>query len=182
MTADEVTSVLGAGKLYAFTGADAGALNFSEASALSAHTPYLFKADAAKTISAETISGRTITVSTNSLKTAGTDYNFVGTYTPYALGASPIEVGADYVLGTDANFHKATVKNAMKAFRAYIQANEATADARQALRIVIDGETTAIEAIDGRMLNNAAVYNLAGQKVKNAQKGIFIQNGKKVVK
>ena len=182
MTADEVATVLGAGKLYAFTGADAGSLNFSEASALSAHTPYLFKADAVKNISGETISGRTITVSSNGLKTAGTDYNFVGTYTPYAQGESPIEADADYVLGTDANFHKATVKNAMKAFRAYIQANKADEPTPARLAIVIDGETTAIEAIDGRVLNNAAIYNLAGQKVQNAQKGIFIQNGKKVVK
>ena len=29
--------------------------------------------------------------------------------------------------------------------------------------------------------NNAPVYNLAGQKVNNAQKGVYIQNGKKVV-
>jgi hypothetical protein len=29
---------------------------------------------------------------------------------------------------------------------------------------------------------NGTVYNLAGQQVKNAQKGVFIVNGKKVIK
>jgi len=184
MNATEIEDVFGAGTLYSFTGADAGSLNFATASALAPHVPYMFKADADKNISGKTISGRTITVSTNGLKTAGTDYNFVGTYTPYAQDASesPIEVGKDYVLGADNNFHLTTVKNALKAFRAYIQANKADEPTPARLAIVIDGETTAIEAIDGRVLNNAAIYNLAGQKVQNAQKGIFIQNGKKVVK
>ena len=181
MTSEEIATVFGEGELYAFTDADAGSLNFSEATALSAHTPYLFKAATAKAISGETISGRTITISTNGLKAAGTDYNFVGTYTPYATGESPIVAGADYVLGADNNFHLTTVKNALKAFRAYIQANEATEESPARLAIVIDGETTSIEAIDGRVLSNDAIYNLAGQKVKNAQKGIYIQNGKKIV-
>ena len=44
------------------------------------------------------------------------------------------------------------------------------------------------EVVDGiqaaQILNNVegTIYNLNGQKVSNAQKGIFIQNGKKVVK
>ena len=183
LSASEITEVFGEGTLYSFAGADAGSLNFVTASALAPHVPYLFKANAAKNISAQTISGRTITVSTNSLKTAGTDYNFVGTYTPYAkdADANPIVIGADYVLGADNNFHLTTVKNALKAFRAYIQANEATQEAPARLRIVLDGEATAIEAIDGKVINNAAIYNLAGQQVKIAQKGIYIQNGKKVV-
>ena len=30
-------------------------------------------------------------------------------------------------------------------------------------------------------MNNGAIYNLQGQRVNKAQKGVFIQNGKKVV-
>ena len=191
MTATEIETVFGEGTLYKFDDADAGQLQFSTATELQAHTPYLFKANADKTIADETIAGRTITVSTNNLATKGTDYSLVGTYTPYAKGAdsNPIVVGYDYILGSDNSFHKTTVKNALKAFRAYIKANESVEEENTVeitparLVIVLDGETTtSIDAIDGRAVNGAATYNLAGQKVEHAQKGIYIQNGKKVVK
>lgn len=46
------------------------------------------------------------------------------------------------------------------------------------------GETTGIETIGNGALNieNGTVYNLQGQKVTKAQKGVFIVNGKKIVK
>ena len=179
MTADEIATVFGAGTLYQFDDADAGVLNFSEATALVPHIPFLFKADAAKSISEETIAGRTITISTNNLTKAGTDYNFVGTYAPLAEGNDVI-TAADFVLGAD-KFVIAKGGNALKAFRAFIQANEEVAPVK-ALTINLDGVATAIEAIDGKAIANGAIYNLAGQRVSKAQKGIFIQNGKKVIK
>ena len=184
LTASEIETVFGEGTLYSFTGADAGKLEFATSENLAANTPYLFKATADKSLNAVEIEARTFVAATAAqVATTGTDYNFVGTYTPYAkdADANPIVAGADYVLGADNNFHLTTVKNALKAFRAYIQANEATEESPARLAIVIDGETTSIEAIDGRVLSNDAIYNLAGQKVKNAQKGIYIQNGKKIV-
>ena len=42
-------------------------------------------------------------------------------------------------------------------------------------------EATAIENIENGAFENGAVYNLQGQRVTKAQKGVFIQNGKKVV-
>jgi hypothetical protein len=46
--------------------------------------------------------------------------------------------------------------------------------------IAINNEATAIKSIEN-LKANGVVYNLAGQQVKKAQKGIFIINGKKVV-
>lgn len=46
---------------------------------------------------------------------------------------------------------------------------------------VTKGTTTGISELSGTMAENA-VYNLAGQRVVKAQKGLFIINGKKVVK
>jgi hypothetical protein len=43
------------------------------------------------------------------------------------------------------------------------------------------GTETAIESVES-VDNNAVVYDLAGRRVQGAQKGIFIVNGKKVIK
>ncbi|MBQ8065026.1 MAG: Ig-like domain-containing protein [Prevotella sp.] len=43
------------------------------------------------------------------------------------------------------------------------------------------GESTGINAIQAEKLNGAVVYNLNGQRVLNAQKGLYIVNGRKVV-
>ena len=40
---------------------------------------------------------------------------------------------------------------------------------------------TGISTIENAEQNGGEIYNLAGQKVSNAQKGVFIQNGKKYV-
>jgi len=42
-------------------------------------------------------------------------------------------------------------------------------------------ETTGISNIENAEQFGGAIYNLAGQKVSKAQKGVFIQNGRKVV-
>ena len=47
--------------------------------------------------------------------------------------------------------------------------------------IALDGETTAIEGIATEKVMNGEVYNLQGQRVVKAQKGLYIINGKKVV-
>lgn len=176
-----VTAQFGEGTLYKFTDADAGLLNFESATSIVAHTPYLFKSTAGTGVQ-DTYTFEGVTISTGTPITAGTDYNFVGTYTPYAKGESPIIEGSDYVLGNDNCFHLTTVKNALKAFRAYIQANEPSGDVKQALIINIDGEATAIESVNGEDVTNiGGIYNLAGQRVSKAQKGLYIINGKKAL-
>jgi hypothetical protein len=44
-----------------------------------------------------------------------------------------------------------------------------------------ENPTTGISNVAVEAANNGAIYNLAGQRVMNAQKGLFIINGKKVV-
>jgi hypothetical protein len=46
----------------------------------------------------------------------------------------------------------------------------------------IDHNATAIESVETESENNDAIYNLQGVRVNNAQKGVYIQNGKKVIK
>ena len=64
-------------------------------------------------------------------------------------------------------------------FKAYLPASAVPATARF---ISFDfGTETAIESVES-VENNAVVYDLAGRRVQDAQKGIFIVNGKKVIK
>ena len=66
-------------------------------------------------------------------------------------------------------------------FKAYFVPTEPVSGAKEGFELVGD-EVTGIETIDnGLTIDNGAVYNLQGQKVTKAQKGVFIQNGKKVV-
>ena len=63
-------------------------------------------------------------------------------------------------------------------FKAYLPA-----EAASSVRFIsFDfGTETAIESVES-VENNAVVYDLAGRRVQGAQKGIFIVNGKKVIK
>ena len=66
----------------------------------------------------------------------------------------------------------------MNGFRGYLEGNLAGA------RISIFDEATGISRIydaDEVFGKDAKVYNLNGQKVENAKKGLYIVNGRKVV-
>ena len=63
-------------------------------------------------------------------------------------------------------------------FKAYIEKNASTA--KEGFDLVFGGEVTGIDAIENGA-ENGAVFNLQGQRVNKAQKGVYIQNGKKVV-
>ncbi len=102
-------------------------------------------------------------------------------------------LGAAYVLGADgegAGFFKAALnKNEAgetgsthflnNANKAYLPASAVPAGAK-ALRFNFGG-TTAIESVVTGLDTNAAIYDLSGRRVEKAVKGIYIQNGKKII-
>jgi len=96
----------------------------------------------------------------------------------YATTDVPTDNG--YVLqkqGEDVNFFKAGDGIKVNAFRAYLTA---TAGARLAFDF---NEATGIAEMEKvRNGENETFYNLAGQRVVKAQKGLYITNGKKVFK
>lgn len=107
------------------------------------------------------------------------NFDFVGTYVALPAGNETIVEG-DYVSAAS-GLKPATAGKKLNAFRAFLKKKaEVPAGAKVAIMIgdeVVDGIQAAqiINNVDG------TIYNLNGQKVINAQKGIFIQNGKKVV-
>ena len=45
----------------------------------------------------------------------------------------------------------------------------------------VESETTGIESVESNGADNDAIYNMQGVRVEKAQKGVYIQNGKKIV-
>ena len=78
-----------------------------------------------------------------------------------------------------AGFYKLGVGTTSNGFKAYLST---AAGAKEGFELEFAG-VTGIDNMQNGTLNmeNGAVYNLQGQRVNKAQKGVFIQNGKKVV-
>ena len=94
----------------------------------------------------------------------------------YATTDVPTDNG--YVLqNQDGNvmFFKAIDGTTVKAFRAYLAVDNADA------RLGFDFETTGIKKVENAAANNGEFFNLAGQRVAQPTKGLYIMNGKKVV-
>ena len=85
--------------------------------------------------------------------------------------------------GENVGFYAAKLTNNKflnNANKAYLPASAVPAAARF---ISFDfGTETAIENIEGAEAENAVVYDLSGRRVQKAQKGVFIVNGKVVIK
>ena len=183
---------LGATTVLAYTGttveADGLTFNFQKVApvdgvvTLQANTPYAVFVAADQT--------ENLTFGTKNINPGGGWYNecvttdpngkfdFRGTYSEWKKGESPIVAG-DYVAGAE-KFVKAKGGNGLKAYRAYLQFVGTEEPANVAFNFggfVVDG----IEAVE--LLNNLSgnIYNLNGQKLQKAQKGINIVNGKKVL-
>lgn len=86
--------------------------------------------------------------------------------------------GSIYVLangGSGVGFYKLAEGVKIPAGKAYLEVN---ANGREFIGF---GDATGIKSVE-TVKANGTVYNLAGQQVKSAQKGVFIVNGKKVIK
>ncbi len=159
--------------LYKYSYDEDGILYFETAETIEPNVPYLLSATENGT-GEYTFNGVTVKAANEvTMTTLGTNYDFAGIYQEATVAEG------DYILG-DGAFYRSAGGNKVKAYRAYIKAkSDDPSNAR--LKISINGVVTAIDTIDGQAVNNAAIYNLSGQKVEKAQKGIYIQNGKKVV-
>lgn len=119
------------------------------------------------------MAGNKLVANTDGTKTAGKDADF------YVLG---IVNAASKTVGMMPIAAAGTVgKN-----KAYLPASEVSATAAaKGLKIVIAGQPTAVEGVQANepaTNGNAAIYNLAGQRVNAAAKGIYIINGHKYIK
>ena len=112
----------------------------------------------------------------------GTSFTIEGRFAKQVIGDSD-EFGKVYFLNKQGQFtHPTAEGNVIRGFRWFIQLK--TPDSTGAkVTLDLDGEATSIEAIDNgeQASGKQEIFNLAGQRVQKAQKGIYIVNGKKVV-
>ena len=175
VAASDMESKFGAGvKLYDCTGFSENVLSFEQVNTgIVAGKPYLiYVANAI----ADPITFWNATISaTAPVNTVLSGVTFHGTFAPIAAGGV---LTGKYGISKVGRIAKANSATHMNGFRGYLEGELSSA------RISIFDETTGISRIyDANEVfgKDAKVYNLSGQKVENAKKGVYIVNGRKVV-
>lgn len=167
---------------------DGKTLTFAKATGITAGVPCLIKVSKVAENNTYTFTG----VSVKAIKDKAADkydmdetLTFVGIYAPMDVATKFEKDGNALFLGAANKFYKAKAETMMKAFRAFFLVPASTDT--QALRAVIDGTTTGIDDLNiDTVKADGRVYNLNGQCVgyslEGLKAGIYIQNGKKVIK
>lgn len=181
VTAEQIKNILkaeGMVREYADDDATAQTITFKKVEGnMKAGEPYLIKPT--EDITSLAFEGVTITATEGNLQ--GKAYGIWGTLGKYTMKTD----GTELFLNAAGKFvAPAAATNTMKGFRAYFMVPSGSSAA--AININIDGETTGINSIETEATVNGKVYNLNGQYVGNSlnglKKGIYVVNGKKVIK
>lgn len=182
VTAEQIKNILKAeGMVREYKDQTADCINFQAAETMTAGVPYLIKPT--EEVKGLTFEGVTITAVEGVAKGAEAGSTDENLSICGVLGAKALSTdGSELFLNADGKFvAPAAATNTMKGFRAYFM-SLLGAEAK----INIDGETTGINNIETEATVNGKVYNLNGQYVGNSlnglKKGIYVVNGKKVIK
>ena len=198
LTSSQLTDLLGAGaEMATFTSAeqndDALDVRFQKTRAVGANQPCLVYVPSVVTVN-RTLCGIDCTPVALPVD-EGTALSFVGTYTSYATGASPL-TDVDYILGTGETFKLATAGTAIRAYRAYLKNNAADAVKASVIRFTVDDTETGVNELPGagngaqdqRAHRSPFIYDLTGRRVDvateartDALRGVYICEGKKRV-
>ena len=159
---------------------DGAVINFVDAPAtLEAGNAYLVRTTTA--IVNPTFNGVTVKNVTPTNCSGNEKYQLIGIYNPLNIDASLY--GKVFGINNQDKLAKVKENTSIKGMRAYfLLANSATA-----AKLNFGGELTGIDAVDnGEAVMTGKVYNLNGQYVGNSleglKKGVYVVNGKKVLK
>ena len=172
-------------------------LNFKAATAIEAGKPYIVKWEGASgTVSNPVFTG--VTVSSDeptAVKSYDNKVAFVGQYSPFSIGDTSSgtfdgDINEIIMLGSGSTLGYSQNPRTLKCFRAHFYVR-ADGGVQQARAFVVDfgegdGETTGIMSttdFTDYTEKSDAWYNLDGRKLSGqpTKKGVYIQNGKKVV-
>lgn len=183
LTADQVAAGFGAeAEVYEYTSLTGTVMNFSKVESMEAGKPYLVKTAEDK----EYIVFNNVYIDDETQpqpSDINTDYVFAGTFSPYLMKGDCTEL----FLATDGKLKYPSFTdgkaNCLRGYRAFFQINNTTADET---KINLDGEVTSLSHPIIDTNRSAKIYNLNGQCVGNSlntlPKGVYIINGKKIVK
>ena len=166
------TTALGEGvKAWAFTSYTDGNIDLSTTTDLAAATPYIVYAENG----IDGLTFQNVTIESNEAgKVVQGAATFQGSYVKMAAGT----MTGKYGVTPAGKIQKAGLGASMKAFRAYFEG--ITQNAKLVCDGMIIGEATGIDTIENAA-QTGELYDLQGRRVMNAQKGLYIQNGKKFV-
>lgn len=150
-------------------------LTFKTAETIEAGKPYLIKP--ANTTVNPTFSGVKVTATSGQTITNGS-FKFIGVIAQTELAPNGDGGSINYFVNTSNEVVKLSEAGNLKGMRAYFNA-----PASASVKMYINGIETGIGQIDNEQLtiDNAHIYNIAGQRLTKAQKGVNIINGKKVL-
>jgi hypothetical protein len=159
--------------LTGFTKTDGGLeVNFQTVKAIEANHPYIIKVKSG--ITQFIVNGVNITTTAQPTYQATANAKFVGTY----AAETTIPSGCLFLSGN--KFWYATDQTMKsKGYRGWFEFDDKVADGSR-VTLTIDGTTT-VSAIPSDGITTGKCYNMQGLSVKSPAKGIYIQNGKKVV-
>lgn len=177
VTAEQIKNILKAeGMVREYKDQTADCINFQAAETMTAGVPYLIKPT--EEVKGLTFEGVKITAVEGKTKGGIGSENLA---ISGILGARKLESFELFLNAAGKFVAPAVGKETMKGFRAYFISLLGTG-----AKINIDGETTGINSIETNAAVNGKVYNLNGQYVGNSlnglKKGIYVVNGKKVIK
>lgn len=159
---------------------DGAVINFKDAPAtLEAGKAYLVRT--ATAIVNPTFNGVTVKNVTPANCSGNENYQFIGIYSPLNIDASLY--GKVFGINNQDKLAKVKKDTSIKGMRAYFLLANSAATAK----LNFGGELTGIDAVDnGEAVMTGKVYNLNGQYVGNSleglKKGVYVVNGKKVLK
>ena len=151
-----------------------GALGFTTAATSTANVPFLMRS----TAGASEISLNNVAVAAAAATDAtASEASLKGVYAATTVD----NTAKNYVLSNNVIYPIGANSATVNPYRAYIQIAQ-DADPARGLTFTVDGETTAIDGITaGENAEDGALYNLQGQRVVKAQKGLYIKDGRKVM-
>jgi len=178
LTAEDIAAIGGEGAVaYTVSGYANDNLKFATAETVAANTPFFLNATEATSGAGEfAFEGKKVVAGDPIVKVSA-DCSLVGTYE-----TTPVPVSGDngsYYILSGGKFYTVNSEVNIKNTRFYV-ATSAPAGANT-LGFTFDGEANAINGIIANDNAPEGIYNLQGQKVEKATKGIYIINGKKVL-
>lgn len=170
--------------LYKFNGSDAASVYFDAESAktMTANTPYLISVPGDQwgdkyQLDNKTLvfHGSNVAISSDKPEVATPFYTFKGTYTA-------ANTNGGYKLNDNGDFFELQTEDVNEnPFHAFFLGDEATTPSKQALTLSLGDVPTLIINVEDARQAIENTFDLQGRRVQNAQKGIYIRNGKKVV-